>query len=165
MAAQTGRMPCRWPMRWRWKATVPPLSSSSPTVTPPSDRPRCLNHGCEDGLGDKDVSTYYYNYNVYGTGYSDDHGRNYAAALTQAQSIVSHSKNFYTIGISNDVTNLTKLTTEAGAGADHSKTATSKDELVEAFNEIAASIIAHLGHSDVKDHGWYHRPDPDGSEV
>ena len=109
-----------------------------------------LNNGGEGGLGDEDVSGYYLNYSVYGTGYSDIHNRNYAAALSQAQSIVEHDKNFYTIGISNDVTNLTKLTTEAGAGADHSKTATSNDELVAAFNDIAASIIAHLGHSDVQ---------------
>ena len=109
-----------------------------------------LNNGGTGNLEDNDLSTYYYSYNVYGTGNSDVHGRNYAAALTQAQSIVSHGKNFYTIGISNDVTNLTKLTTEAGAGADHSKTATSNEELVAAFDDIAASIIAHLGHSDVK---------------
>ena len=97
-----------------------------------------------------DVGSYFYQYRVYGGGDNDDWGRNYAAALVQAKSIVSHSKNFYTIGISNDVTNLTKLTTEAGAGADHSKTATSNEELVAAFDDIAASIIAHLGHSDVK---------------
>ncbi len=109
-----------------------------------------LNNGGEGGIGDEDVSGNYFNYNVYGTGYSDKHGRNYAAALKQAQSIVSHNKNFYTIGISDDVTNLTKLTTQAGAGADHSKTATSNDALVAAFNEIAASIIAYLGHSDVQ---------------
>ena len=109
-----------------------------------------LNNGGTGALGDYDVTDYYFAYNVYGFGSSDVHNRNYAAALTQAQSIVSHNKNFYTIGISNDVTNLTKLTTEAGAGADHSKTATSNEELVAAFDDIAASIIAHLGHSDIK---------------
>ena len=97
-----------------------------------------------------DVGNYYYRYNVYGGGNNDEWGRNYAAALTVAQSIVDHNKNFYTIGISNDVTNLTKLTTEAGAGADHSKTATSEDELIAAFDDIAASIIALMGHSDVQ---------------
>ena len=48
------------------------------------------------------------------------------------------------------MTNLTKLTTEAGAGADHSKTATSEAELIAAFDDIAASIIAHMGHSDIQ---------------
>ncbi|MBR1566722.1 MAG: VWA domain-containing protein, partial [Oscillospiraceae bacterium] len=109
-----------------------------------------LNNGGTGNLEDNDLSTYYYPYNVYGTGNSDIHGRNYAAALAQARSIVGHSKNFYTIGISNDVTNLTKLTTEAGAGADHSKTATSNEELVAAFDDIAASIIALMGHSDIQ---------------
>ena len=108
-----------------------------------------LNNGT-GGLGNNDVTDYYFAYNGYGVGSTDAHGRNYAAALTQAQSIVSHGKNFYTLGISSDVTNLTRLTTEAGAGADHSKTATSNEELVAAFDDIAASIIAHLGHSDVK---------------
>jgi len=116
------------------------------------------NSTTNNGLGvwkvstelERDVGGYYNLYRVYGGGNNDNWGRNYAAALVQAQSIVSHNKNFYTIGISNDVTNLTNLTTQAGAGADHSKTATSNEELVAAFDDIAASIIAHLGHSDVQ---------------
>jgi len=104
----------------------------------------------DGGQWQRDVTDYYFQYQVYGGGNNDRWNRNFDAALVQAQSIVSHNKNFYTIGISNDVTNLTSLTTQAGAGADHSKTATSNDELVAAFDDVAASIIALMGYSDVQ---------------
>lgn len=103
-----------------------------------------LGNGNLDILGE-----YYRSYNVFGAGNSDAQGRNFAAALTEATSIVDQGKHFYTIGISNDVSNLTSLTTQAGAGADHSHTATSGEELVAAFDEIAASIESILGWGDV----------------
>ncbi len=102
------------------------------------------------GNGDLDVyEEYYRRYNLYGAGNSDAYGRNFDAALTEATSIVNQGKHFYTIGISNDVSNLTSLTTQAGAGADHSHTATSGEELVAAFDDIAASIESTLGWGDV----------------
>lgn len=104
--------------------------------------------GALDNAGLDVNDTYYPSYNVYGTGNSDNQGRNFSAALAEATSIVDQGKHFYTIGISNDVSNLTRLTTEAGAGADHSFTATSGEDLVAAFDEIAASIESTLGWGD-----------------
>ena len=83
-------------------------------------------------------------------GLSSDNTKNYDLAVPAATDIVSANKNLYTIGISSDVSTLTQLTIDSGAGADHSKTATNEDELIQAFNDIEASIIALLGAGDVK---------------
>ena len=82
-------------------------------------------------------------------GLNSNNTKNYDLAVPAAAAIVSANKNLYTIGVSNDVSTLTKLTVDSGAGADHSKTATDEDELIQAFNDIEASIIALLGAGDV----------------
>ncbi len=102
-----------------------------------------------DGLAEHDVSTYYYGYNVYGAGNSDDFGRNYAAALKEAKAIVNSNKSFYTIGISNDVQNLETFTDESGAGDGHSFTANSEQGLKDAFEDIGRSILATAGYSSI----------------
>ena len=82
--------------------------------------------------------------------------RNYNTAAVTAQSIVSHNKNFYSIGIGNSagITRLQGLTAAAynnpAIGRDHTKTADSQEELAQAFEEITASIVALMGHSDIQ---------------
>ena len=95
--------------------------------------------------------SYFKEWFVYGIGSSDVYNRNFDAALVQATSIVSHNKDFYTIGISNDVDveNLTDLVTGAGENEDHSKGVTTEQELNDAFDEFARSVIALKGHSDI----------------
>ena len=87
---------------------------------------------------------YYISDNVYGTGSSDNSSRNYNAALAEAKSIVQHNKKLYTIGISNDVSNMAKLNSEAGGNGNY--TATSASELETAFNQIISEIEGTLGY-------------------
>ncbi|MBR0162864.1 MAG: VWA domain-containing protein [Oscillospiraceae bacterium] len=97
--------------------------------------------------------TYYWSDHVFGTGSSDNaldgtaHGRNYRAALSVAESIVGNRKNFYTIGISNDVTNLNSFADDAGAAGHY--TANSSAELEQAFDDIATSIQAMMGWGEI----------------
>lgn len=98
--------------------------------------------------------SYYRDYGVFGQGSSDNLGNNYAAALEQVESIISHNKRFYSIGISNNVTNLENLTLEAHQnvgkdGTDHFFNVSDEDELYEAFNEIRSAIAATLGWTNV----------------
>ena len=87
-------------------------------------------------------------YHIFGTGSTDPYGFNYEAALSEAESIVGHNKNFYTIAISNDVSKMERLSNDAGGNGNY--TATTSTELEHAFNDIAESITALMGHSDVK---------------
>ena len=87
-------------------------------------------------------------YHIFGNGATDPYGYDYDAALSEAQSIVKHKKIFYTIAISNNVSNMEKLSEEAGGSGNY--TATTSTELEDAFNDIASSITARMGHSDVK---------------
>ena len=87
--------------------------------------------------------------NYYG-GLSSANTKNYDLAVPVATAIVDAKKNFYTIGVSSDVSTLNDLTVASGAGEDHSKTATDEDELIQAFNDIQASILALLGAGDVQ---------------
>ncbi|MBQ1482125.1 MAG: VWA domain-containing protein [Erysipelotrichaceae bacterium] len=81
--------------------------------------------------------------------------RNYNTAVTEAKSIVDHKKNLYTIGIGNaaGVSRLQSLTINAynneSIGKDRTKTAETDEELVNAFSDIAASIVALLGWGDI----------------
>ncbi len=95
-----------------------------------------------------DVTDYYLLYNVFGGGNQDLYGKNYAAALVQAKSIVRNTKNLFTIGIGPSVTSLEEFGREAGAGGNY--TATSSSALEDAFDDITAKIIALMGHSDVQ---------------
>lgn len=105
------------------------------------------------GAGDPEIQGYnrtdrYLEYNVYGQGNADSNDRNYNAALDIAKSIVQHKKNFYTIGISNDVTNMESLNQSAGGQGNY--TATNSEQLEQAFDDIAASIQALMGFSDIQ---------------
>ena len=83
--------------------------------------------------------------------------QNVNTAAVSARSIVSHNKNFYSIGIGNSagITKLQGLTSDAYGGnetigAEHTMTADNRDELAEAFEDITASIVAIMGHSDIQ---------------
>lgn len=81
--------------------------------------------------------------------------RNFSPAVVDAQSIVSHNKNLYCIGIGNSagITRLQGLTSQAynneTIGADRTKTADNEAELTQAFKDITASIVALLGWGDI----------------
>ena len=104
------------------------------------------------GAEDREIQGYdrranYLLYNVIGEGDDDSNNRNYNAALDVAKSIVQHKKNFYTIGISNDVTNMASLNSSAGGQGNY--TATSSAQLEQAFDDIATSIQALMGAGDI----------------
>ena len=101
-----------------------------------------------DMYGKNGNDDYYVSDNVFGEGNDDSQDRNYNAALKVAQSIKSHNKSFYTIGISSDVTNLNNFAD--AAGADGKYTATTSSALTEAFEEIAENIKAKVGWGDIK---------------
>ena len=91
---------------------------------------------------------YYLQNNVFGQGNDDDLGKNYAAAVAEGQAIVGANKNLYTIGISESVTKVSKFNTDAGG--DGAFIAANADQLNQAFEDIAASIGATLGISDIQ---------------
>lgn len=86
---------------------------------------------------------FYLSDNLFGTGSTDPSSYNYNAALAQAKAIKNANKSFYTIGISNDVTNMNKLNTDAGGNGSY--TATSSTQLENAFNSIIESMEGTLG--------------------
>lgn len=90
---------------------------------------------------------YYLSNNVFGTGTTDPSNNNYNAALIEAQSIVSHDKSLYTIGVGPEVSNLTDFGNAAGASANY--TATSSSALTDAFDEIIAEISSLMGWGDI----------------
>ena len=92
---------------------------------------------------------YYRNNKVFGTGYSDDSNRNFNFAVEQVKAIDGANKNFYAIGISNDVTKVQNLTTQGGVDADHAFIASNSSAMQEAFATITESIKAKLGFGDV----------------
>lgn len=94
---------------------------------------------------------YYRHYNVFGHGSDDPYLYNFDAALTQATGIVDQNKEFYCIGISNDVDvdKVDRLTTGAGAGENHSVVVNHWADLEGAFEDIKVNITGHLGYSDV----------------
>lgn len=97
------------------------------------------------------VNDWYYDpYHVFGSGGTDEFNRNYDAALAAARKITAPAakKNFYSIGISSDVTKLAGFTSAAGGKGNYS--ATTSQELDDAFDDIIAKINAMMGHSDVK---------------
>ena len=60
---------------------------------------------------------YYRNNHVFGQGNADSSGYNFDYAVDQVKAIAGNNKNFYAIGISNDVTKVQNLTTEGGVAA------------------------------------------------
>lgn len=118
--------------------------------------------GYPETVNDANLDLYasndYYSYRVnqYFGPLDETEPRNYNTAVVTAQSIVSHRKNLYSIGIGNSagITRLQGLTAEAynssATGAAHTKTADNPEELALAFSDITASIAALMGHSDVQ---------------
>ena len=92
--------------------------------------------------------SYYFNYNVFGTGGGDSRGNNYDAAVTQGKAIVAANKNLYTIGISTDVTKVSTFNTDAGGNGAY--LASNTTALNQAFADIEAAIIAKMGFSDIQ---------------
>ena len=104
-------------------------------------------HGLDWGLMSK---------GYFGTGFTSPDGH-YNAAKNVAQSIVEHSKNFYTIGVSTSANEkMSDLATDAYAtsgGLDdddvHYFSGNSTKELTDAFDKIASYVEKGLGFSDV----------------
>ena len=93
---------------------------------------------------------YYRNNQVFGTGSSDNSGRNFAFAVDQVSTIAGANKNFYAIGISNDVTKVQNLTTQGGVAADHAFIASDTTAMENAFKSITEAIKATLGFGNVE---------------
>ena len=118
--------------------------------------------GYPDTVNDNNIDIYsnntYYMYraNTIFGGLDETDERNYNTTLDVAKSMVDHNKNYYAIGVgpASGVTRLKGLTTYAYGmdttkGEERTKNATDSDELSQAFNEIAASIVALLGWGDI----------------
>ena len=93
---------------------------------------------------------YYRNNQVFGTGSSDNYGRNFDFAVDQVSAIAGANKNFYAIGISTDVTKVQNLTTQGGVAADHAFIASNTQAMENAFKSITESIKATLGFGNVE---------------
>ncbi|RVU98155.1 VWA domain-containing protein [Coriobacteriales bacterium OH1046] len=91
----------------------------------------------------------YPNY-YYGSGNSDNNGKNFQYALVQAQAIVNAGKIFYSIGAFGDATNMQNLATQSGAPASNYYDATDQSALNAAFDNIIAEITNAFGYKDVK---------------
>lgn len=95
-----------------------------------------------------DAQSAYLSDAVYGEGGADSFGRNFDAAVTQGQAIVGANKNLYTIGISKDVTEVQKF--NDAVGGQGAVTAENTEQLNKAFEDIAASIGATMGVSNIQ---------------
>lgn len=93
---------------------------------------------------------YYRNNSVFGEGNADTKERNFDAAVNEVRNILSNNKNFYAIGVSNDVQKVTNLVTEGGGSADHAFLATDTAGLTQAFDSIASSINSKLGFGNIE---------------
>lgn len=127
-----------------WRMTRSPTSEAS------TDEELLKTSTTERDMYSSSTYQYYRQYNVFGQGNSDNKGKNYAAAVTESASIVSHNKQYFSIGISNDVTNLENLMEDCGVGADHAFLSSDEDELMEAIETLRKSIEGTLGWGDVE---------------
>ncbi len=93
---------------------------------------------------------YYRNNHVFGQGNADSAGHNFDFAVDQVSAIAGATKNFYAIGISNDVTKVQNLTTQGGVAADHAFIASDSAAMEAAFKSITESIKSVLGFGDVE---------------
>jgi hypothetical protein len=89
----------------------------------------------------------YPNY-YYGSGNSDNNGKNYQYALVQAKKIVDGGADFYTVGTFGDAARMQNLATEAGASGNYYR-ADDEAALKAAFKNIVASITHSMGYKDV----------------
>lgn len=85
----------------------------------------------------------------YGSGNSDNNGKNYKFALEQAKAIVSSNKEFYTLGVFGNVSNMQSLTTASGAPASHYYAATDEAGISAAFSSIAQSITNTTSYTNI----------------
>lgn len=104
-----------------------------------------------------DRSYYVYRAFQYFGALREDDARNYNTAVVDARSIVDNNKILFCIGIGNaeGMRRLTGLTSAAyndneEIGKERTKTAENEEELTQAFEDIAASIIALLGWGDIQ---------------
>ena len=99
-----------------------------------------------------DSDQYYLSDNVFGRGNGtldqNNNSLNFDAAVNQGKAIVAAKKNLYSIGISNSVTAVSSFNTQSGGQGAY--LANEASELEAAFDEIASSIIAKLGVSDIQ---------------
>ena len=105
-----------------------------------------------DDVSDDEISgngdNYDYNGGTirFGTG-SGSYTQCFNTALIAAKSIVSHNKTLYSVGLSNDVTRMSNLASQAGGtyfdGSD-------EDEFAAAMNSIASAISSEVGLTDVE---------------
>ena len=93
---------------------------------------------------------YYRNNYVFGEGNDDSNGRNFSFAVDQVSAIAGANKNFYAIGISNDVTKVQNLTTQGGVAADHAFIASNSTAMENAFKSITESIKSVLGFGNIE---------------
>ncbi len=93
--------------------------------------------------------SYYCNDGVFGAGNNDDLGYNFDFAADQVAAIKGANKDFYAIGVSNDVTKVRNLTTEGGYDASHAFIAADEDAMEEAFAAITEAIQSALGFGNV----------------
>ena len=105
------------------------------------------------GKDGRDISVGSYTvHNVFGPGDADYYGKNYAAALEEANLIVKNNKILYSVGISStdELNTLKKLLKESKAGEDHAIIASNATDLSEAFQDIVNKIKGSAGQADVK---------------
>ena len=87
---------------------------------------------------------------VYGEGDDDSLGLNFDFAVDQVSAIAGANKNFYAIGISNDVTKVKNLTTRGGVAEDHAFIASNSEAMEKAFKSITESIKSILGFGNIE---------------
>ena len=100
-------------------------------------------------ISNSSVSNYYYTKTStrFGNG-SDYNAAHYNAAKVVASDIVSHGKEFYTIGLSSQGARMQNLAVDV-ADASHYFPGNSVEDLTEAFSKIASAVRDSLGYSDV----------------
>ena len=91
-------------------------------------------------------------HSYYGSGNSDRYSLNYKYALVRAMSIVLKGKEFYTVGAFGDVSEMQRLTKEAGAPVSNYQEASNTEALNNAFKNIINKITHNLGYQSVSFH-------------
>ncbi len=84
----------------------------------------------------------------YGSGNSDNNGKNYKFASQQAEAISVAGKTLYSIGVFGNVSNMQSLAAAAGQ-ADNYYSATDQQGLTDAFDDIVNQITNNLSYADV----------------
>ncbi len=102
------------------------------------------------GQGPENQRYYYDNYGhyVYGSGNSDNNGKNYKYALVQARNIVNSGKKLYTLNVYGDANEMAQLARDSGAVANFD--AKNNDQVLAAFEAIVNQINANFSYKDCK---------------